>query len=208
MPEPDPVAVALGSALTPALAEAAAEVEAWTRAMAAKTVNGWDFTSVGPAPDFPRLRLRSLRALVQHAYATGEPCDGERCEDGGAAHCHRCAEVDADNLLAERDRLRAENELLLAILRSHQPDACSRSTAHPPHDWMRSRHAAHCPGLGAHGEPPAPVDLLAPNAALLAEVRQLRRDLARARSGRDSRQEPAAAREAAERTLDGESGEP
>lgn len=206
MTAPDPVAVAVEAALTPSLTEAAAEVDAWTRAMAADAPSGHDILIAGP--DGSRLRLRSLRALVAHVYATGEPCDGERCEDGGAAHCHRCAEVDADNLLAERDRLRAENKLLLAILRSYQPDACSRSTAHPPHDWMRSRHAAHCPGLGAHGEPPAPVDLLAPNAALLAEVRQLRRDLARARSGRDSRQEPAAAREAAERTLDSESGEP
>ena len=35
------------------------------------------------------------------------PCDGESCEAGGAAHCHRCAEAEADKLLAERDALRA-----------------------------------------------------------------------------------------------------
>lgn len=116
MTESDPVASAVEAALTPSLAEAAAEVAAWTRAMAGRTMNGWDFTSVGPDPDFPRLRLRSLRVLAEHAYATGEPCDGERCEDGGAAHCHRCAEVGADKLLAERDRLRAEAARLDAAL--------------------------------------------------------------------------------------------
>ena len=67
MTVPDPVAVAVEAALTPSLAEAATEVDAWTKAMAARTVNGWDFTSVGPGPDFPRLRLRSLRVLVEHA---------------------------------------------------------------------------------------------------------------------------------------------
>lgn len=114
--EPDPVAASVEAALTPSLTEAAAEVATWTRAMAARAANGWDFTSIGPAPDFPHLRLRSLRVLTEHAYATGEPCDGERCEDGGAAHCHRCAEVEADELLAERDRLRAESQRLDAAL--------------------------------------------------------------------------------------------
>lgn len=76
MVEPDPVAPAVESALTPTVAEAAAEVAAWAQAMAARTVNGWGFVSVGPGPDFPRLRLRSLRVLAEHAYATGEPDDG------------------------------------------------------------------------------------------------------------------------------------
>lgn len=106
MTEPDPVAVAVEAALTPSVAEAAAEVDAWTRTMAARTVNGWDFVSIGPGPDLPRLRLRSLRVLTEHAYATGPACDGTICEQGGAAHCHRCAEVEADKLLAERDQLR------------------------------------------------------------------------------------------------------
>ncbi len=74
MTESDPVALAVESALTPSLAEAAAEVDAWTRAMAGRAVNGWDFTAVGPAPDFPRLRLRSVRVLVEHAHATDAPC--------------------------------------------------------------------------------------------------------------------------------------
>lgn len=123
--EPDPVAVAVEAALTPSLTEAAAEVAAWTRAMAERSVNGWDFTSIGPAPDFPRLRLRSLRVLAEHAYATGEPCDGERCEDGGAAHCHRCAEVEADKLLAERDRLRERVTQLEADLTKSRADCDS-----------------------------------------------------------------------------------
>lgn len=106
MTEPDPVAVAVEAALTPPLAEAGAEVAAWTQAMAARAVNGWDFVSIGPGPDMPRLRLRSLRVLAEHAYATGPACDGTICEQGGAAHCHRCPEAEADNLLAERDRLR------------------------------------------------------------------------------------------------------
>lgn len=76
MVEPDPVAPAVESALTPTVAEAAAEVTAWAQAMAARTVNGWDFTSVGPGPDFPRLRLRSLRVLTEHAATPGEPDDG------------------------------------------------------------------------------------------------------------------------------------
>lgn len=106
MTEPDPVAVAVEAALTPSVAEAAAEVHAWTRAMAERAVNGWDMTFVAPGPGSVPLRLRSLRVLAEHAYATGAPCDGQRCEQGGAAHCHRCAEVEADKLLAERDQWR------------------------------------------------------------------------------------------------------
>ena len=117
MTEPDPVEVAVESALTPSVAEAAAEVDAWTRAMADRAINGWDFVSIGPGPDLPRLRLRSLRVLTEHAYATGPVCDGTNCEQGGAAHCHRCAEVEADKLLAERDQLRAIAEEHLAWTR-------------------------------------------------------------------------------------------
>lgn len=76
MTEPDPVAVAVESALTPTVAEAAAEVAAWAQAMAARTVNGWDFTAIGPGPDHPRLRLRAVRVLAEHAAAAGEPDDG------------------------------------------------------------------------------------------------------------------------------------
>ncbi len=43
------------------------------------------------------------------------PCDGESCESGGAAHCHRCAEAEADKLLTERDRLRAAIERVRSI---------------------------------------------------------------------------------------------
>lgn len=102
--ELDPAAAAVESALTPSVAEAAAEVTAWTQAMAADAPSGHDVLIAGT--DGPKLRLRSLRVVTEHAYATGAPCDGETCEAGGAAHCHRCAEVEADKLLAERDRLR------------------------------------------------------------------------------------------------------
>lgn len=44
------------------------------------------------------------------------PCDGERCEVGGAAHCHRCAEAEADKLLAERDLVRAHVDILVRHL--------------------------------------------------------------------------------------------
>ena len=130
MTEPDPVALAVESALTPSLAEAAAEVDAWAMATAERAAGGWNFTAFGLAPSFPVLRLRSLRVLVEHAYATGAPCDGERCENGGAAHCHKCAEVDADELLKGRDRLRAE----LAEERRHparQGRSCDPDAARP-----------------------------------------------------------------------------
>lgn len=76
MTEPDPVAVE--AALTPALAEAAAEVHAWTRAMAERAVNGWDFVSIGPGPELPRLRLRSLRVLAEHAQKTARAVNDVR----------------------------------------------------------------------------------------------------------------------------------
>lgn len=73
MAEPDPVALAVESALTPSLAEAAAEVGAWALATAERATGGWDFIAFGLAPSFPVLRLRSLRVLVEHAYDETRP---------------------------------------------------------------------------------------------------------------------------------------
>lgn len=153
---PDPVAVAVEAALTPSVAEAAAEVHAWTRAMAERAVNGWDFVSIGPGPDMPRLRLRSLRVLTEHAYATGPACDGTNCEQGGAAHCHRCAEAEADNLLAERDRLRdrltavrAATEEWHAFALEHRDDPDRATQA----AWRAMAHALCCV-LTAHDDEP------------------------------------------------------
>ena len=156
MTEPDPVAVAVESALTPSVAEAAAEVHAWTRAMAERAVNGWDFTAIGPGPELPRLRLRSLRVLAEHAYATGAPCDGQRCEQGGAAHCHRCAEAEADKLLAERDQLRdrltavraATGEWHAFALRYRdEPDPGEQAA------WRAMAHSLCCVLTALDGEP-------------------------------------------------------
>jgi hypothetical protein len=61
-------------------------------------------------------RRALLREIDRLQHRLANPCNGEDCEDGGAAHCHRCAEVDADNLLGERDRLRAESQRLDAAL--------------------------------------------------------------------------------------------
>lgn len=80
MTEPDPVALAVEAALTPSLADAAAEVDAWARAQAADAPAGHDVTLLGL--NGTRLRLRSLRVLTAHAYATGEPCGSERAPAG------------------------------------------------------------------------------------------------------------------------------
>lgn len=66
----------MDAALTPSVAEAAAEVDAWTRAMGADAPSGRDVLIAGPgcAP----LRLRSLRALAELAivdlHAGGHEC--------------------------------------------------------------------------------------------------------------------------------------
>lgn len=54
--------------------------------------------------------LRGLAGILNAYDGMRVPCDGERCEAGGAAHCHRCAEVEADGLLRERDQLRRRIE--------------------------------------------------------------------------------------------------
>lgn len=55
-----------------------------------------------------------LKRIAELEHWLANPCDGERCEQGGAAHCHRCAEAESDSLLrraeaaeAERDQWRA-----------------------------------------------------------------------------------------------------
>lgn len=123
MTVPDPVAVAVEAALTPTVTEAAAEVAAWAQAMAADAPSGHDVLIAGP--DGSKLRLRAVRVLAAHAYATGAPCDGESCEQGGAAHCHRCPEAESD-ALRERDRLREALTELLAIF----PGAYYSGTTH------------------------------------------------------------------------------
>lgn len=54
----------------------------------------------------------AIRVLLadrkQLLHLLANPCGGEDCETGGAGHCHRCAEAEADKLLAQRDRYRAE----------------------------------------------------------------------------------------------------
>lgn len=50
------------------------------------------------------------------------PCGGEDCETGGAAHCHRCPEAEADKLLRERDQLRATIDRVRTI---HHRAECS-----------------------------------------------------------------------------------
>lgn len=51
-----------------------------------------------------REQLRAENERLRHRLAN--PCDGNNCGDGGAAHCHRCPEAGENQLLAERDRLR------------------------------------------------------------------------------------------------------
>jgi hypothetical protein len=53
---------------------------------------------------------------------------------------------------ADRDRLRAENRLLKALL--HIPTgSCHRTAIHPPHRWLSSRTTQHCPGFGPGSTP-------------------------------------------------------
>ena len=102
------------------------------------------------------LTAPTLRALAAHAYATGAPCDGQRCERGGAAHCHRCAEVEADKLLAERDQLRAR----LAAVRAATEEWHAFALEHrddPDHAaqaaWRAMAHALCCVLTAHDGEP-------------------------------------------------------
>jgi hypothetical protein len=49
-----------------------------------------------------------MRTVLAAFHERGEPCDGQRCNSGGALHCHRCAEVESTQLLGERNRLREQ----------------------------------------------------------------------------------------------------
>jgi hypothetical protein len=55
---------------------------------------------------------------------------------------------DLADLLAENDRLTAENRLFHA-LRDQPPGKCGRTRPHPPHRWLPSRTALDCPGIPA-----------------------------------------------------------
>jgi hypothetical protein len=48
--------------------------------------------------------LRAENEQLRHRLAN--PCNGEDCESGGDGHCHRCAEAEADKLLAAVKRVR------------------------------------------------------------------------------------------------------
>lgn len=67
------VALAYEEAMNPTPEEAATEVLAWAEAMAGRAGNGWNFTAAGPAPGFPRLRLRSLRVLAESVGGESDP---------------------------------------------------------------------------------------------------------------------------------------
>lgn len=156
MTELDPVAVAVESALTPPLAEAADEVDAWVRDMARCNSRGWDFTLVGPAPDYLRVRLRAVRVLTEHAYAAGPACDGTNCEQGGAAHCHRCPEAETDNLLRERDQLRAQLAAVHATTEEWRTFALGyRDDPNPAAQaaWRAMAHALCCVLTALDGDP-------------------------------------------------------
>lgn len=105
MTVPDPVTLAVDAALTPSLAEAAAGVDAFLRV---RSPDAPDLIERIWADRPYELTASALRVLTKHVYATGAPCDGEQCEEGGAAHCHRCAEAETDKLLRERNEARNE----------------------------------------------------------------------------------------------------
>lgn len=64
------------------------------------------------------------------------------------------SEADRRYLLAELDRLAAENRLVRAILEQDRPGSCGRTTVHKPHRWLPSRTALDCPGLGPDAAAP------------------------------------------------------
>lgn len=67
---------------------------------------GMNWIEAGPvACCAEREQLRAENEQLLHRLAN--PCDGEDCEGGGAIHCHRCAEAEADKLQATVARVRA-----------------------------------------------------------------------------------------------------
>lgn len=92
--------------MTPETQAAAARISAWLDADDPSVTPDAIVSEFDYAGDHFELRHADLRLLLAAVYERGEPCDGERCEEGGGLHCHRCAEVEADKLLAERNELR------------------------------------------------------------------------------------------------------
>lgn len=62
----------------------------------------WDEMDGEQAQEVKRLTAR----VAELEDALASPCDGTRCEQSGAAHCHACAEATLDKVLAERDQAR------------------------------------------------------------------------------------------------------
>jgi hypothetical protein len=103
-----------------------------------------------------------MRTVLAAFHERGEPCDGQRCNSGGALHCHRCAEVESTQLLGERNRLR--EQLTAESLRADRAENARDQVGEMLHAAQERltaarRLAARIHGIAKHPSFAAPADL-------------------------------------------------